>query len=325
VKVFITGATGQIGRALAEGAVAAGHSVRCLVRDPGRAEELRRLPVELVVGELPSPTGLIEGMRGCEVVLHAAGVVSYLPAKAAQMRAVNVDGTRVMLEAARAAGVRRFVFTSSIAALGRVPEGKLGDEETVWNWEKAGSAYLETKRDAHRLVLAATGIETLTLCPGIVFGSGDVHENGLRLVRQVWEGRLPGVPCGSTTAVGLSDVVDAHLAAMEAGVSGRAYVLGSFVGPFADLVERVGQVVQRPVPRRRLPFWALWGVGALQEMVGGMRGVEPPFTRALAWLSSSNRQYRSDRAAEELGFRPQPIEVGIADAFRWAQQTGRLT
>lgn len=323
MRVLVTGATGQIGGATAAVLCRRGFEVRCLVRAPERAAHLTAIGAHLVQGDVCAPETLARAVEGQDAVIHAAGVVSYWAPRAEEQRRVNVEGTRDLLDAAARAGVRRFVLTSSIAALGYVSGDGMGDEETPFNWQGMNLPYMETKKAAQDLVLQDDRLEGIAVLPGIVFGPGDIADNGLRILRQVAQGALSAAPSGATTAATLADVVDGHLAALARGVAGRAYILGGWTGPYRELFATAAKVVGVAPPSRVAGPALLNIVGALQELRATMTKAEPPLTRALARVSVQNRMFRSDRARSELGYAPRPIAVGMEDAVAWAKENGR--
>lgn len=316
--ILVTGATGQIGSRVAK-ALAERGPVRCLVRNPSRLGALD-FEVELVRGDVTDADSLPAAVEGCRAVVHCAGVVSYWAKKAAWQEEVNVGGTRKLLDAAAAAGVERFLLTSSIAALGWVEGEGIGDETTPFNLHDV--PYCATKKAAQDLVLAETRMAGLAVNPGITFGTHDLHRNAGRMCLQVHAGGPPGVPPGATTVSALSDVVAGHLAALDRGEAGEAYVLGGETPSFVELFRAVGEVVGRPAPTRVLPEWVMRAYGGLLLLGATFSGEEPAVTPALARVAARNRRYSSAKAREALGYRPKPMREAIEDCWAWYQAEG---
>lgn len=324
MKVLVTGGTGQVGGAVARALLARGDEVRCIVRNPNRLANLTGVDAELVAGDVTDIASLRAACDGIEAVVHAAGVVSYWKPRYPAVHHVNVEGTRFMLDAAADAGVKRFVLTSSIAALGWVHGDSVGDETTAWNWQGQDIAYMDTKFAAQQLVLAESRMETLAVNPGIVLGAGDVAENGLRMLLQIHDGSLPGVPPGRTTCCVLDDVVQGHLAALEKGRAQECYVLGGTTGSFRDIFGRMGTALGKQAPTRELPAWALHLVARGHVLKARFTQKEPRLTPALVRVTTRNRQYRSDKAMRELDYTPSPLESGIEAAWAWAKAEGKV-
>ena len=318
----MTGGTGQIGSQLARALVQRGDEVTCLVRDAGRLKALDPTGLRLVEGDVTRPDSL--DLSGQEAVFHCAGVVSYSSKQRQWQEDVNVGGTQNVLDAAARAGCRRLVLTSSIATLGWVPDGELGDEAAAFNWDGMGLGYQETKKASEELALAEDRLECVAVNPGIVMGSHDVNDNGGRMLKLVAAGGPPGVPSGATTSVNLTDAVAGHLLALEKGQAGERYVLASWRGPFTELFALVAQALDKPAPTRVIPEWLMRAIGGVQVLRASLSGSEPPLTPALATVSSRNRMYSSLKAEQHLGFAPTPLTDGIAACRDWYRQHGGL-
>ena len=315
-SVLVTGATGQIGSALARALLRRGDRVRCLVRDRERARQLLGGDVELVAGDLTAPDTLRPALRGMEAVSHLAGVASYWPARAQELREVNVHGTAGLLDACAGAGVSTVLHTSSIATLGWVPTGACGDETTDYNWHGLGIAYFDTKYEAERMVLSDPRVAAIVVNPGLVFGAGDTNGNALRFLREIAAG-VPGYPPGTTTAAVLDDVVAGHLAALDRGRPGERYILGGSPVSFQELFAEIATVVQVPAPQRRLAPWMLGGLALAHTAASHLSGREPRVSLPTYHILTRNRRYRSAKAVAELGYRISPLQDGLRACWEW--------
>lgn len=317
--VLVTGATGQIGAPLAHALLRRGDRVRCLVRDPERARRILGAEVELAAGDVGAPDTLSAAVRGVDAVCHLAGLASYWPARAAQMREVNVHGTARLLDACAGAGVARLLYTSSIATLGWVAGDDLGDETTPYNWHRLGIAYFDTKYEAERMVLADPRVAAVAVNPGLVFGAGDRNGNAVRLVREVAAG-VPGFPPGATTAAVLADVVAGHVAALDRGRTGERYVLGGSPLSFRELFAAIAGVTGVAAPGRRLAPWMLRAMALAHTGCGHLTGREPRVSLPTCHILTRNRRYRSAKAAAELGYAVSPLAAGLRACWQWHQE-----
>ena len=315
-SVLVTGATGQIGAALAHALVQRGDRVRCLVRDPERARRILGAEVEPAAGDLGVAATLPAALRGVEAVCHLAGRASYWPARAAEMREVNVHGTARLLDACAGAGVATLLYTSSIATLGSVPGAELGDESTPYDWHGLGIAYFDTKYEAERMVLGDPRVAALVVNPGLVFGAGDLNGNALRFMREVAAG-VPGYPPGGTTAAVLADVVSGHLAALDRGRAGQRYILGGQALSFQELFAAIAEVVGVAAPRRRLAPWMLGMMALAHTGVSHLSGREPRLSLPTCRILTRNRRYRSAKAVAELGYAVSPLAAGLRACWEW--------
>jgi dihydroflavonol-4-reductase len=303
--------------------VAGGHTVRALVRPGSSRAILSDVPeLDWVTGDVVDVGSLRAAVRGCEAVVHAAAVVAFAPKEAAWQREVNVEGTRHVLDAARAAGVRRLVHTSSIAAVGRPPEGKEADEETRYDWPP-GMGYNESKRDSERLVRRAEGIETICVNPSLVFGPGEVYRRTLPLFRLVKWGLLPLAPPGGTTLCDVRDVAEAHVAALTRGEPGARYLTGGPQLTFRQLATTIAEVTGGARPIAELPA-GLVRAAALPVAALHRLGVPLPFSPGnIAYLGNFG-YYSSARAEAALGYRTRPAAETLGDAARWYTSQGLL-
>ena len=322
--VLLTGGTGMVGSHVAKALSEAGHSVRCLMRKPEQPGLLEGLHIEPVAGDVTHADSLAQAVVGVDAVVHVAGVVSYWKPRAARQWEVNVEGTRTLIEAAAQAGVRRFVVTSSIAAVGYVENDDLGDEDTPYNWGPFDIAYCETKRASEKLVLEDTRIEGVAVNPGIVIGPQDIHMGGGRIVAQVYSGDVPAIPCGATTVATANDVAQGHLLALESGQAGRRYILGGHPMSFKQLFGLCAEVLGKKPTGKVLSPALMTGAAYLMNAWSHVVQKEPRLTPQLAALSVRNRRYTSQRAISELGFSVSNLEDAIDAAARWYVDQGIL-
>lgn len=316
MRVLLTGATGFVGSHVARALVAAGHEVRAITRPTSAREILADVPeIEWVGGDVTDVGSLRAAVRDRDAVIHAAAAVAFSPGAAARQRLVNVEGTRHVLEAAREAGVKRFVHTSSVAAVGRGREGAVADEETPYDWPP-GLGYNESKRDSERLVRRATGIETVCVNPALVFGPGEVYRRTLPLFRLVKWGLLPLVPPGGTTLCDVRDVAAAHVAALTRGEPGARYILGGPHVTFRELATTIAEVTGGARPIAVVPA-SLLRAAAMPIAALGRLGVPLPVSPGnLAYLGHYG-YYASARAEAALGYHTRPAAETLGDAARW--------
>ncbi|MFJ9790854.1 NAD-dependent epimerase/dehydratase family protein [Streptomyces globosus] len=341
VKILITGATGFLGGHLADACLRSGHGVRALVRPGSDTDRLRALPgVELVTGDLTRPDSLRRAADGCEAVLHsAARAVDH--GTRAQFTEANVTGTLRLMDAARAAGARRFVFVSSPSALMHLREGdRLGIDETTPYPTRWFNDYCATKAVAEQHVLAAdtAGFTTCALRPRGIWGPRD-HAGFLpRLMGALHAGRLPDLSGGRRVLVSLCHVDNAVDACLRAAVSapaerigGRAYFVADAettdLWPFlADVAARLGC----PPPAPRIPLPAGRALAAAVETAWRLRPdaaararTSPPLSRYMMALLTRSTTYDTTAARRDLGYSPvRTQEDGLRDLIRWVASQG---
>ncbi len=248
---------------------------------------------------------LARAVQGCEAVVHVAALYSY-DAPEAELEAVNVEGTRNVIAACRAAGVRRLVHTSSAGTCGPVPGRAATEEDGPPAWELA-VPYKRTKLEAERLVLAAAsdGLEALCVNPTTPIGEGDDAPTPTgRMVRGVASGRYRAtLRSGGLNLVDVHDVARGHVLALERGRPGERYLLGGVDLTLAEVFALIARAAGRRPPRVRLPYALVQGL-ALARLANRH---EVALARVPAWFSSA-------KAQRELGYEPGPVEAAVARA-----------
>ncbi|MGA9748265.1 MAG: NAD-dependent epimerase/dehydratase family protein [Nocardioides sp.] len=308
----VTGATGFVGGALARQLREAGHEVRALVRDPLRATALGDLGVELVTGDLDDPAALDRLCTGVDGLFHVAGWYKLGQRDPSLGERVNVAGTRHVLEAALRHGVRRVVYTSTVAINSDTEEQVL-DETYHFDGDHL-STYDRTKAEAHEIALdlAVRGLPVVIVQPGLVYGPGDTAQTG-SLIAQVVAGRRPPVPSGGGVCwAHVEDVAQGHVLAMERGEPGQSYMLA---GPRATLAEGLRRVAAiagtkgpQVLPERlvRVTAAALGAVGRVVPL--------PPGYAAETMRASLATYYGSGaKATRDLGWQPRGLDEGLRD------------
>ncbi|MBW0089570.1 NAD-dependent epimerase/dehydratase family protein [Pseudonocardia sp. KRD-184] len=302
--MLVTGATGYLGSALVELAVRRGLAVRAAVRDADRARALLPAGVEVAVADLGDVDALTRAARGCTGVLHLAGSVGH---SAEETRRANVDGTRAVLSAATAAGVPRFVYTSSSAAI-MDADGLLAEEPV--GPPALTDAYSLSKAEAERVVLAAPGIEAMVVNPVSVFGPsplGPHSYNGLFLAAA--RGEVPAVVDATVGWVLAEDAALGHLLALEHGEPGRRYLLCGGTARFGHVLHAFAAHVGGARVRVLPPGSALGEDAGTFARRSEVYGHFPPV-------------HVDDRGARALGFAPRGVDEGLALTAAW---TGTLT
>jgi nucleoside-diphosphate-sugar epimerase len=310
VRVLVTGATGKVGHALAVRLLARGDEVRALVRDPAAAQ----IPdgAEPVRGDVRDTESLVEAVRGCELVFNAMGLPEQWLPDGGSFHEVNAVGSENVTRAARAAGVRRLVHTSTIDVF-HAPRGARFDESELADYPK-GTAYERSKQAAERLVVAAGGgIEIVMVNPAGVYGPGPMRAGGLEedFFRPLVRKRLPAVPPGGMGVCFSEGVAAGHLLAAEHGKPGERYILCDRHVTMRELAETLVRVAGRGrVPPRLAPTVAraLSGAGELVS-----RAIhKPPLLPGgqltfLLWDAAPD----SSKAQDELGWEPTALEDGL--------------
>jgi nucleoside-diphosphate-sugar epimerase len=325
MRIFLTGGTGYIGRALARRLVAAGHEVRALVRATSKVEPLQELGIATFVGDIGDRYSMREAMSGADWVIHAAADLDP-GAPEERMRTANVQGSENVASLAFKLGVGRFLSVSSIAWYGGSPaDGSLGTEDSP-PIQPFPSLYSVTKHSGEQAIQewAKRGLKVNTVYPSLVYGPPGKKEGSNFFLRQILKGRIPAVVGADRKAswVYLADLVDGMLKVMDKAPPGRGYLMTGDVTTVRELVDRVSRLGGRRPPRLSLPLPVARALMLASIPVFKLRGRRPPI--APEQLRSLSRHWAFDdtRARTELGWTARTLDEGLPPTVEFLLAAG---
>ena len=324
MRALVTGASGFIGGAVARALLRRGAHVRVLLRPDTAPNVPEPGDVEIARGDLRDAGAVCSAVRGCDAIFHVAALYSFA-APASEVLAVNVGGTRNVIEAVRAEGAR-LVYTSSIATVGAMHNGVLPDERSMPDGPAPGP-YKESKREAEAMVReeARRGLDAVIVNPTFPVGVGDVKPTPTgAVIRDFLDGRLPAYVDTGMNVIDVDDVAEGELLALERGERGERYILGHANLTMREFLEELAAISGRKAPRIRMPHLVALGLAHADAFVNGrilgrtpripLEGVRT--AREIMFASSS-------RAVRELGLRQTPIRDALAKAVRWFEERGQ--
>ncbi|HLY28137.1 MAG TPA: NAD-dependent epimerase/dehydratase family protein [Aggregatilineales bacterium] len=325
VRALVTGGTGFVGSHIVGALLEAGHTPRVLRRASSPLALLEGQPVEHAIGDVMNVASLEEAMRGCDWVFHVAAVADYWRTQRVKLYLVNVNGTVNVLDAARRAGVKRVVFTSSAAAIGTRKDGRPADESVTFNMPPEVFPYGHSKFLAEQEVARAVaqGQDVVTVNPSVIFGPGDLNQISGSIVVETAKGIVPVYPAGGVTVIDARDVAKAHLAAAERGRMGERYILGTLDISYKALGKLVAEIVGVYAPFVPVPAFAAPVLAAGTELLRNV-GIELPINGDQVRLSARNIYFNCEKAWRELGEPEIDLRQSLEDTYHWYVEHGMI-
>ncbi|MBL8177365.1 MAG: NAD-dependent epimerase/dehydratase family protein [Bryobacterales bacterium] len=319
--VLVTGATGFLGWHVAKLLLKSGERVRALVRP---SSSVRELDVETVTGDLRDAASLERAVAGCRAVYHVAADYRLWAKDSRDLYRSNVDGTRNMLEAARLAGVERFVYTSTVGCIG-IPSGGIGNEETPVTLEDMTGHYKRSKFQAEQVALeyARTGFPVYIVNPTAPVGDHDVKPTPTgKIIVDFLKGNMPAYIDTGLNLVDAADTARGHVLAAERGKPGERYILGGENMTLGQILQQLAGLSGKPAPKMRIPYPVAYVAGVCSTAAAHVTGKEPRAPLEGVRMARKKMWVSCDKAQRDLGFTAAPVEQALDKAIRWFERNG---
>ena len=323
---FVTGATGFLGSHVARVLADNGAEMRLLVRSGSNLKNIEGLRADRALGDLRDSASLEKAMAGCDVVFHVAADYRLWVRDPNEMYRSNVEGTRAILEAARNNGVRRVVYTSSVATIGFTRNGYPANEDSPVSLADMIGHYKRSKFMAEQLALEAgrSGLEVVVVNPTTPVGDQDVKPTPTgRIVVDFLKRKFPAYVETGLNLVDVRECARGHVTALEKGKSGERYILGGENLTLKQILDKLAKITGLPSPMLKLPYIFAYAAGIADEIVTGrLRGREPRATIDTARMGAKKMFASSDKAERDLGWKIVPVESALRRAAEWFQVNG---
>jgi dihydroflavonol-4-reductase len=326
MKVFVTGATGFVGHHVARELAAQGADLCLLVRKSSNLANLEGIAGETYVGDLSDPDRIKPALEGCDALMHvAADYRLWIPDPKAMYRA-NVDGTRELLRLAREAGIRRVVYTSSVATMGFRSDGLIVNEDTPVSLDNMVGHYKRSKflAELEAIAAAKAGQQVIILNPTTPVGSHDSKPTPTgRIFVDFLNHKFPAYVDTGLNLVDVQEVARTHAAALESGTPGRRYILGGENLTLKQILDKMSAITGIPSPSVKIPFAIAATYAFFEENITGrLLGKEPRATLEEVRMGRKKMYASSARAQQELGFRVAPVYPAMRFAIEWFRAHG---
>ncbi len=324
-KTLVTGGTGFVGRAVVEELLAAGREVRVLARNPDHPA-LANLAVEAAPGDLRDPDSLRRALTGCTRLFHVAADYRLWVPDPAAMYAVNVEGTRHLLTAARDQEVERVVYTSTVGTLGNPGDGTPGAEDTPVTFKDMVGHYKRSKFLAEQVAIDFTrqGLDLVVVNPSTPIGPWDFRPTPTgQMIVDFLKRRMPAYLETGLNLIHVKDVARGHLLTEEKGRIGEKYILGHENLSLSRIFQLLADLTGLPAPKVKLPYWPILAMAYVDEFFATHIRRRPPRMPVAAIRMAKKYMYFDNRKAiQYLGLTLSPVRQALADAVDWFRAHG---
>jgi dihydroflavonol-4-reductase len=310
--ILVTGASGLVGSHLLQLLILKGHSVRALYRNEIPVIENTK-GVDWVKGDITDINSLEDALQNIDQVYHCAAIVSFNPSKKASLHKINIEGTANVVNACLVCGVKKLLFVSSVAALGRIREDKPIDETMNWSEETSNSEYGKTKYMAELEAWRgmSEGLQVAVVNPVIILGSGDWNNGSSGIFKSAYN-EFPWYTEGSSGFVDVKDVVAALLLIMESSTSGERFILSGSNAQYRQVFCLIANAFNKKMPNKKVtPFLAaiVWRIEALKAFFSGK---DPLLTKETAKTARAKVSFNNSKFLSSFPeFKYTPLESSI--------------
>jgi dihydroflavonol-4-reductase len=325
MKIAVSGASGHIGNCLVRELVNKNHEVKVLVHN--FENDLKGLNVEIVRGDLLNIESLLELCSGVDVVFHAAAKIALSNRETKKVLAVNIEGTKNIIEASKSAGVKRLIHFSSTDAFETVSSDSVLDENVPLIVSRK-MAYAFSKAESERIVLEAAknGLDTLVLSPSAVIGPFDNQGSFLgNALIKIYQNKIPMLIPGGYNWVDVRDVVEAAVQSIEKGKKGEKYILSGAFYSLKELSEMVSNISGKKTPGILAPVFLARLACPFFQFKSAVLGEKPIYTcQSLRIINHAPKNISNQKARQELNYTPRNLEQTLIDTFAWYKQNKLL-
>jgi dihydroflavonol-4-reductase len=326
MKAFITGATGFVGSHVARALAVRGAELRLLVRSTSRTDNIADLRAEVATGDLRDPESLKKAMAGCEFVFHVAADYRLWVRDPEQMYRSNVEGTRAIIRAAQECGVRRVIYTSSVATMGFTREGHIAREDSPVSIKEMVGHYKRSKFMAEQIALEAgrNGAKVVVVNPTTPIGEYDIKPTPTgRIVVDFLKRKFPAYVDTGLNLADVKEVARGHLLAMEKARPGERYIMGGENLTLKQILNKLSELTGLPSPTMKVPHAVAMGFAVFDQFfTGTILGKEPRATIDAVKMGRKKMFASSAKAEHELGYKVLPVEDALRRAVEWFQTNG---
>lgn len=327
MKILITGANGLLGSNLVRQLLQENFEVKAMVRESSDLRSLKNTNPELFKGNLLDSGDLKKALPGCKLVVHVAANTAQWPSGYQHYKKINVEGTRLLLEESKKAGIEQFIFVSSANTFGPGTKEAPGDETSPFTSIQHQSGYMRSKYEAQQLVLDFERIykfPAVVVNPTFMLGKYDAKPSSGQMLLMAHGKQLMPCPPGGRNFIHVKDVATGIIRAIEQGKPGNCYLLGNENLSYLELFRMMRKVCGFPKKLIQLPGTIMSAAGYAGTLYEKITGKPSKLNHTTARILSADNYYSSEKAIRDFQLPKTPVEQAIEDALSWFEDHGYL-
>jgi dihydroflavonol-4-reductase len=328
-NILVTGANGFLGSWLIKKLTTLNVNIYILARENSDLSEIKEFQFIKITGDITNKQACLQAVKNIDIVFHLAGLISYSSFDRKKMEQVNVEGTRNILDSSIESKVKKFIFVSSVVAIGAgfSPSDVL-NESSEFNLEKYNLGYFETKRAAEKIILEATKNKKIDACilnPSTIYGPGDAKKSSRKNQLKVARGKLSFYSNGGVSVIDIRDVVEAIITAAVKGRSGERYILSGDNLLIKEVFDLIAEAANQKKPVFLIPKLILNIVGLLSDFLFSRGLIKKSFlTKETVIAATLYHWFDNSKAKKELRLKTRPAKESIADSVKWMKDNNYI-
>ena len=328
MKVLVTGANGFLGANLVRELVQSGILVKAFVRHSANLKGLYDVPCEICRGDINSYDDVQKALQDCDSVVHAASTTSVAPLDFAIFERINVDSTKIIVQAALSQGNKRMVQVSTAAAFGAGSKENPGTEQSRFALREFRSGYVNSKVMAQEHVLKSVtthGLNAVVINPTFMIGPYDIKPSSGKIILQGLTRGIQWCPKGGKNFVHVNDVARAIARALQTQEMGECYLIAGENLTYKEFFSKLNTIAGRNRIQLVLPRTIFRSVGSVVELWNKITGERKPFTKSNAEILTLDNYYSGEKATRALDIKPTSVDNAIRDALQWFRKENYIS
>lgn len=326
LKILVTGADGFLGSNVVRELLSRGHQVKAFLHPLSKSTTLKGLDIEIFKGDLLDANSTANAVEGVDAVIHTAANTKTWPTRCPEHEAVNTVGTSNVIAAVQKHNIKRMVYVGTANSFGAGSKENPGTEENPYASAKYRLGYMDSKYEAHTIVLKAIkeGLPAVIVNPTFMFGPLDFGPSSGAMILAIYDGKVPASAPGGKNYIYVKDVAIGICNALTKGRIGESYILGHENLSYKEAFDVIAKTIGKKPPKLKLPGFIIILYGLISSAVSSLTGKAPDVSLPMARISCHGHYYSAAKAVRELELPQTPISIAIEEAFIWFKNNNKL-